>query len=151
MHAAVLRVIVTPRSRGERKCLALDPTRLAEKPWPLLLLASQMPQEIHRAAPRCVCAGTSRPSVLAVLRLMINSSFVACMTGRSAGFSPLRMRPAHASCIAPQSHLNRQTELPQLTPTYSTATKRSKRRPRFSNTTFSYPPPRPLKFFNFQN
>jgi len=38
-------------------------------------------------------AGTSRPSVLAVLRLMMSSSFVVCMTGRSAGFSPLRMRP----------------------------------------------------------
>jgi len=33
------------------------------------------------------------PSALAVLRLMINSSFVACWTGKSAGFSPLRMRP----------------------------------------------------------
>src|SRR5215472_2656132 len=33
------------------------------------------------------------PSVLAVLRLMINSTFVACCTGRPAGFSPLRMRP----------------------------------------------------------
>jgi transposase len=39
-------------------------------------------------------AGTSRPSVLAVLRLMNSSTFVTCWTGRSAGFSPLRMRPA---------------------------------------------------------
>src|SRR5215831_2549261 len=38
-------------------------------------------------------AGTSRPSVLAVLRLIINWIFVACMTGRLAGFSPLSMRP----------------------------------------------------------
>src|SRR5262249_598499 len=37
--------------------------------------------------------GTSRPSALAVLRLMINSTLVACWTGRSAGFSPLRTRP----------------------------------------------------------
>src|SRR5262245_27071853 len=37
--------------------------------------------------------GKVMPSVLAVLRLMINSTFVACCTGRSAGFSPLRMRP----------------------------------------------------------
>ena len=29
----------------------------------------------------------------AVLRLMSSSNFVACMIGRSAGFSPLRMRP----------------------------------------------------------
>ena len=37
--------------------------------------------------------GTVRPSALAVLRLMTSSTFVACWTGRSAGFSPLRMRP----------------------------------------------------------
>src|SRR5262249_19158726 len=38
--------------------------------------------------------GMVRPSVLAVLRLMTNSNLVDCITGRSAGFSPLRMRPA---------------------------------------------------------
>src|SRR5262249_46165126 len=38
-------------------------------------------------------AGTSRPSVLAVCRLMTNSNLVARTIGRSAGFSPLRMRP----------------------------------------------------------
>src|SRR5262249_16673459 len=36
--------------------------------------------------------GTSRPSALAVLRLMASSYLVAACTGRSAGFSPLRMR-----------------------------------------------------------
>src|SRR5262245_34560635 len=38
--------------------------------------------------------GIVRPRVLAVLRLMTNSNFVGCKTGRSAGLSPLRMRPA---------------------------------------------------------
>ena len=38
-------------------------------------------------------SGIWRPSAFVVLRLMINSIFVACMTGRSAGLSPLRMRP----------------------------------------------------------
>src|SRR5215831_12400974 len=38
-------------------------------------------------------SGIWRPSVFAVLRLMINSSFVSCWAGRSPGFSPLRMRP----------------------------------------------------------
>ena len=33
--------------------------------------------------------GMVRPSVLAVFRLMYSSTFVACCTGRSAGFSPL--------------------------------------------------------------
>src|SRR5262249_38581083 len=37
--------------------------------------------------------GTSRPSALAVLRLMMNSNFVGCWTGSSAGLSPLRIRP----------------------------------------------------------
>ncbi len=34
--------------------------------------------------------GTSRPSALAVCRLMTNSNLVDCKTGRSAGFAPLR-------------------------------------------------------------
>src|SRR6476619_933388 len=37
--------------------------------------------------------GTSRPSALAVLRLTTRSNLVGCMTGRSVGLSPLRMRP----------------------------------------------------------
>src|SRR5713226_919905 len=36
--------------------------------------------------------GTVRPSALAVLRLMASSYLVGACTGRSAGFSPLRMR-----------------------------------------------------------
>jgi Tripartite tricarboxylate transporter family receptor len=38
-------------------------------------------------------SGMVRPRALAVLRLMTSSNFVACWTGRSAGFSPLRIRP----------------------------------------------------------
>ena len=37
-------------------------------------------------------SGTSRPSAFAVLRFMISSNLVGACTGRSAGFSPLRMR-----------------------------------------------------------
>jgi hypothetical protein len=36
---------------------------------------------------------TAMPSGLAVCRLITNSKVVGCVTGRSAGFSPLRMRP----------------------------------------------------------
>src|SRR6516164_9506624 len=36
--------------------------------------------------------GTVRPSAFAVLRLMVSSYLVGACTGRSAGFSPLRMR-----------------------------------------------------------
>ena len=38
-------------------------------------------------------SGTVMPSTLAVLRLMYSSTFAACWTGSSAGFSPLRIRP----------------------------------------------------------
>src|SRR5262249_7943804 len=38
--------------------------------------------------------GTVMPSALAVLRLTTSSTFVVCWTGRSDGFSPLRIRPA---------------------------------------------------------
>jgi hypothetical protein len=37
--------------------------------------------------------GISIPSILAVLRLMMNSNLVACMTGRSAGLAPLSILP----------------------------------------------------------
>jgi hypothetical protein len=43
------------------------------------------------AATSRVC-GTVNPSALAVLRLMTSSNLVGCCTGRSPGFSPLRMR-----------------------------------------------------------
>src|SRR5215813_2817215 len=36
--------------------------------------------------------GTSRPSALAVLRLIASSYFVGACSGRSAGFWPLRIR-----------------------------------------------------------
>jgi len=39
-------------------------------------------------------SGMVKPSALAVFRLMTSSNFVGCMTGRSEGLSPLRMRPA---------------------------------------------------------
>src|SRR5262249_41813295 len=39
--------------------------------------------------------GTSRPIAFAVLRLMTNSYLVGACTGRSAGFSPLRMRSTY--------------------------------------------------------
>src|SRR5262249_44879787 len=41
-------------------------------------------------------SGTVSPSAFAVLRLMVRSTLVACCTGRSVGFSPLRIRPVYA-------------------------------------------------------
>src|SRR6516162_4880963 len=40
--------------------------------------------------------GTVRPSALAVLTLSTVSNLTGCCTGRSAGLSPLRMRPAYS-------------------------------------------------------
>ena len=37
--------------------------------------------------------GTVRPSIRAVWALMTSSNLLACTTGKSAGFAPLRMRP----------------------------------------------------------
>src|SRR5262249_10648946 len=40
-------------------------------------------------------SGTCRRSAFAMPRLMTSSNLVGCTTGRSAGFSPLRIRPAY--------------------------------------------------------
>lgn len=37
---------------------------------------------------------TVKPSTFALLALITNSNFAGCMTGKSAGFSPLRILPA---------------------------------------------------------
>jgi hypothetical protein len=57
------------------------------------MLQQKASYSITSLAPADSPRGTSRPSALAVLRLMISSIFVTCCTGRSAGLSPLRMRP----------------------------------------------------------
>ena len=60
--------------------------------------------------------GTSSPSAFAILRLMTSSNFVACSIGRSAGLSPLRIRPvwtpAHpGDVLARPSKARDETEL----------------------------------------
>src|SRR5262245_7487999 len=47
----------------------------------------------HSSARFCTDCGTAMPSVFAVLRLRSSSILLACWTGKSAGFSPLR-KPA---------------------------------------------------------
>jgi hypothetical protein len=51
-----------------------------------------MPYSITSSARARSAAGISMPSALAVLRLITSSYFVGACTGRSVGFSPLRMR-----------------------------------------------------------
>src|SRR5215831_2263618 len=72
------------RARRERPCGC----RAAEKRYELAALHS-----ITSSARASSIGGTSMPSALAVLTLRASSNFVGCSTGRSAGFSPLRMRP----------------------------------------------------------
>src|SRR5262249_45461151 len=52
------------------------------------------PHSITSSAATSSLSGTVRPSILAVWALITNSNFVDCRTGKSAGFAPLRMRPA---------------------------------------------------------
>src|SRR5262249_36049529 len=52
------------------------------------------PHSITSSALASRVAGTVRPNALAVSALMTSSNFVACVTGKSSGFAPLRMRPA---------------------------------------------------------
>src|SRR5262249_27345915 len=48
---------------------------------------------ITSSAATCSVGGTVRPSGWVVLRFITNSNLVGCKTGKSAGFSPLRIRP----------------------------------------------------------
>jgi hypothetical protein len=48
---------------------------------------------ITSSARASTVAGTSRPSALAVLRLIASSNLVGCCTGKSAGLAPFRSRP----------------------------------------------------------
>jgi hypothetical protein len=52
------------------------------------------PYSITSSARASSVGGTVRPSALAVLRLIISSYLVGSCTGRSRGFSPLRIRSA---------------------------------------------------------
>ena len=53
--------------------------------------SKQRRYSITSSARASTVAGTSRPSALAVLRLMTNSNLVGCSIGRSAGLAPLRI------------------------------------------------------------
>ena len=52
------------------------------------------PYSITSSARARSVGGTAMPSAFAVLRLISSSNVVGCVTGKSAGLVPLRMRPA---------------------------------------------------------
>jgi hypothetical protein len=53
--------------------------------------AWRLPSSITSSARASIVGGISKWSVRAVLRLITNSNFVGCWTGRSAGLAPLRI------------------------------------------------------------
>src|SRR6202022_1843421 len=58
-------------------------------------LQKTAPYSITSSAMASSPGGKLRPNALAVLRLITNSNLIDWMTGRSAGFSPLRIRPVY--------------------------------------------------------
>ena len=58
----------------------------------LMHRSKRRPPSITSSARARRIGGTARPSALAILTLITSSYFVAACTGRSAGFSPLRIR-----------------------------------------------------------
>ena len=80
-HADAAHAIGRLRARGER-----PGRRAAEKGDEI-----PPPHSITSSARTSNEGGTSRPSALAVTRLMARSNLVGCSTGRSAGFAPFRI------------------------------------------------------------
>src|SRR5262249_30845797 len=70
------------RSRHQRECHRTADERDKLAP----------PHSITSSALASSAIGTLKPWALAVLRLTENSNLLGCCTGRSPGFSPLRMR-----------------------------------------------------------
>ncbi len=66
---------------------------VADVPQPDSCTAAKVPHSITSSASNCIELGTSMPSALAVCRLITNSNLLDCTTGKSVGFSPLRIRP----------------------------------------------------------
>ena len=58
----------------------------------LMRCSKQRLYSITSSAAMSMVFGTTKPSALAVLRLITSSNLVGACSGRSAGFSPLRMR-----------------------------------------------------------
>src|SRR5262249_50922842 len=74
------------RARRERPCCRAAEQR-SDELAPL--------HSITSSARASTVAGMSRPNAFPVLRLTTSSYFVGACTGRSAGFSPLRMRSTY--------------------------------------------------------
>ena len=69
----------------------LSPTHSAESPYFSILDFRLFDHRITLSALASTFGGIVRPICLAALRLMMNSNFVGCSTGKSSGFAPLRI------------------------------------------------------------
>ena len=96
--ARILPIGVSTRSRfaigrmmhsAVEKMLRSGPNRAAEQGDELALVHS-----ITSSASASKVGGRSNPSAFEALRLITSSNLLAWITGRSPGFSPLRIRPA---------------------------------------------------------
>jgi hypothetical protein len=94
----------TPRVMAASRSATLYPVNVrftpnsghVQRTSPCLLWAKSRHCTVHSITSSAIDItpdGMVRSSALAVLRLIRNSYLVACTTGRSAGFSPLRIRP----------------------------------------------------------
>src|SRR5215475_8337089 len=97
-----------PQFVEEGRKIRLVPTASAQDSEPISVLPLRFHWPCHRPAEQrdklatshsitssaraSSVAGTSRPSARAVLRLITSSYLVGACTGKSPGFSPLRMR-----------------------------------------------------------
>src|SRR4029434_3607911 len=94
-HSRLLRV---HRERPRGRCAADERDELAAfhcLPPVLRNRSNAGPYSITSSAMASSPGGKLRPNALAVLRLITNSNLLDCMTGRLAGFSPLRIRPVY--------------------------------------------------------
>src|SRR5713226_5119501 len=73
--------------------LKADIPRYSRNVSNLHISGSREPYSITSSARASSEGGTVSPRALAVFRLMTSSNLVGCITGKSAGFSPLRIRP----------------------------------------------------------
>ena len=83
--------ISTPTRRIRSPCCARAASGHAAAPPSSVMNCAPL-HSITSSARASRVGGTSRPSALAVLRLMTSSNLVGCWTGRSPGEVPLRMR-----------------------------------------------------------
>src|SRR5215472_554073 len=97
-HASIARSVTTSRSEGSSKLTEIGLRARRERPR--RRAAHQRDElaafhSITSSARASSVGGMSRPSVLAVLRLITSSYLVGACTGRSAGFAPLRIRSTY--------------------------------------------------------